>query len=104
MCLASRCLPVGASDPFFLAFCSGGTVPFRLLVRYRPAARTKSDVDSGTSNQGFRCAADVSKTAPRSGGGGGGGGGAAMNNDGKAERSINSDDDDHGDPRRDGEL
>ncbi|CAN0324192.1 unnamed protein product [Pylaiella littoralis] len=26
--------------------------------RYRPAARTKSDVDSGTSNQGFRCAAD----------------------------------------------
>eukprot|EP00752_Nemacystus_decipiens_P003405 g3151.t1 len=26
--------------------------------RYRPAARTKSDIDSGTSNQGFRCAAD----------------------------------------------
>eukprot|EP00903_Cladosiphon_okamuranus_P014545 g13492.t1 len=27
--------------------------------RYRPAARTKSDIDSGTSNQGFRCAADA---------------------------------------------
>ncbi|CAM9619725.1 unnamed protein product [Ascophyllum nodosum] len=27
--------------------------------RYRPAARTKSDIDSGTSNQGFRCASDA---------------------------------------------
>ncbi|CAM9833766.1 unnamed protein product [Scytosiphon promiscuus] len=31
--------------------------------RYRPAARTKSDVDSGTSNQGFRCAADAPAAA-----------------------------------------
>ncbi|CAB1118291.1 unnamed protein product [Ectocarpus sp. CCAP 1310/34] len=69
--------------------------------RYRPAARTKSDVDSGTSNQGFRCAADVPKTAPRSGGGGAGGG--AANNDGKAERS-GDDGDDHAHPGRDGEL
>lgn len=38
--------------PAFFSFC-----------RYRPAARTKSDVDSGTSNQGFRCAADEDGTA-----------------------------------------
>ncbi|CAM9170502.1 unnamed protein product [Discosporangium mesarthrocarpum] len=32
--------------------------------RYRAAARTKTDTDSGASNQGFRCAADLVEEAP----------------------------------------
>lgn len=45
-------------SPFAFFFVSSGVVFPVLCRRYRPAARTKSDVDSGTSNQGFRCAAD----------------------------------------------
>lgn len=65
---------------------TNGTLVGDATHRYRPAARTKSDIDSGTSNQGFRCAAD--DNAPKAeeeethlqvqiqheeGGGGGGG-------------------------------
>ncbi|CAM9192226.1 unnamed protein product [Phaeothamnion confervicola] len=35
--------------------------------RYRVAARTKTDIDSGTSNQGFRCVRDAGDGAPAGG-------------------------------------
>lgn len=47
LCCSLKACPPPPPPTTFLSMC-----------RYRPAARTKSDVDSGTSNQGFRCAAD----------------------------------------------